>query len=39
MGTPWLFIARAKASMLRRLAPSGGGSVTVLTSNNTSSWS
>ena len=37
--TPWSFIAAASASIVQRVAPSGGGSVTVLTNNNTSSWS
>jgi hypothetical protein len=39
IGTPWPFIAPASASIVQRAAPSGGGSVTVLTNNNTSSWS
>lgn len=39
MGTPWSARAFASASIVQRVAPSGGGSVTVLTSNSTSSWS
>ena len=39
IGTPWPFITSASASIVQRVAPSGGGSVTVLTNNNTSSWS
>ncbi len=39
MGTPWPAIASASASIVQRVAPSGGGSVTVFTNNSTSSWS
>ena len=39
IGTPCSFITPARASIVQRVAPSGGGSVTVLTNNNTSSWS
>jgi hypothetical protein len=39
IGTSCLFITAASASILQRVAPAGGGSVTVLTNNNTSSWS
>src|SRR5262245_56581040 len=38
IGTPWRFITAATASIVQRDEPSGGGSVTVLTNNNTSSW-
>ena len=39
MGTPWAAMASASASIVQRVAPSGGCSVTGLTSNSTSSWS
>src|SRR3954451_3495590 len=38
IGTPWAAMASARASIVQRLAPPGGCSVTVLTNNNTSSW-
>jgi hypothetical protein len=39
IGTPSPAIASANASIVHRVAPSGGGSVIVFTNNNTSSWS
>src|SRR6266498_5039370 len=39
IATPLAFIAAASASIVQRVEPSGGGSVTVLTNSNTSSWS
>jgi hypothetical protein len=39
IGTPCSFITAATASIVQRVAPSGGGSVTVFTNNNTSSRS
>src|SRR2546429_1474609 len=39
MGTPWSAMASASASIVQRVAPSGAGSVTSLTSNSTSSCS
>jgi hypothetical protein len=39
MATPYSLRRRAIASMVQRVAASGGGSVTVLTNNKTSSWS
>ena len=38
IGTPCSLIRAAIASIVQRVAASGGGSVTVLTNNNTSSW-
>jgi len=38
IGTPSAAIRAASASIVQRVAPSGGSSVTVLTSSNTSSW-
>ena len=39
IGTPWSAIASASASIVQRVASSGGGSVTSFTSSSTSSWS
>jgi len=38
IGTPCSAIRSARASIVQRVAASGGGSVTVLTSRRTSSW-
>ena len=38
IGTPCAAISSASASIVQRVAWSGGGSVTSFTSNSTSSW-